>query len=414
MDISVIVIGDELLLGQVTDTNSGFIARHIAPAGWKVSDVQVVADDYEAITSAIDRSFEHSKVVVTTGGLGPTKDDITKEALRSYFGGEMQISGEVLENVKEIFNKRGLPLNKLTESQAAVPTSARIIQNRVGTAPIMWFEDSSRERVLVAMPGVPFETETMFASEVFPLLLKKFHSSDFMTHRTIIAEGISESALAERLADFEKSLPEYFHLAYLPKPGIIRLRLDGHHSDKTLLAQESDRLVNLLIEQCGNNFFYDGDRTPAEILLEELTLKNLTVATAESCTGGNIAHLITSVPGSSAAMLGGIVSYSNEVKMHLLGVKPADLENYGAVSIPVVEQMALGALTATGADISMATSGIAGPGGGSPEKPVGTVCIAVAINGNVISHTYHFPGSRDRVIDRSSTTALIMAIRALR
>lgn len=413
MDISIVAIGDELLLGQVTDTNSGFIARHIAPAGWQVKDVQVVADDADAITSAIDRAFERVSVIITTGGLGPTKDDITKEALRSYFGGEMQFHADVLENVKTIFQKRGLKLNALTEGQAIVPSSARIIQNRVGTAPIMWFEDIVRGRVLIAMPGVPFETQEMFTTEVFPQLLAKFHSTESMIHRTIMVEGISESALAERLTDFEKSLPQYFHLAYLPKPGIIRLRLDGHHSDAARLGKESSRLASRLIALCGEHFLYDGDNTPAGILLERLISKGRTAATAESCTGGNIAHLITLIPGSSAAMLGGVVSYSNEVKIHLLGVNPADLEAFGAVSIPIVEQMAHGVRTATGADIAIATSGIAGPGGGSEEKPVGTVCIAVATAGRTVSHTFRFPGSRDRVIDRASTTALIMAIRAL-
>ncbi len=413
MDISIIAIGDELLLGQVTDTNSGFIARHIAPAGWQVKDVQVVADDANAITSAIDRAFERVDIIITTGGLGPTKDDITKEALRSYFGGEMQFHNDVLENVKTIFRKRGLTLNALTESQAVVPSSARVILNRVGTAPIMWFEDTARQRVLIAMPGVPFEMQEMFTTEVFPQLLAKYHSSEAMIHRTIIVEGISESALAETLADFEKSLPEYFHLAYLPTPGFIRLRLDGHHGDADRLGKESALLTDRLIALCGDHFLYDGDCTPAGILLERLISETRTIATAESCTGGNIAHLITLIPGSSAAMRGGVVAYSNSVKTDLLGVKPDDIEALGAVSIPVVEQMARGAQTATGADLAIATSGIAGPGGGSEEKPVGTVCIAVAYAGQTVSRTFRFPGSRDRVIDRASTTAIIMAIRAL-
>ena len=412
MDISIVVIGDELLIGQVTDTNSGFIARNISPFGWQVRDVQVVADNAEAITSAIDRAFSRSRVVVTTGGLGPTKDDITKEALRTYFGGEMQFVGSVLDNVKEIFRKRGLQLNDLTASQAMVPTSARVIQNRVGTAPIMWFEDPVRERVLVAMPGVPFETREMFTTEVFPQLAEKFPTDGVVEHRTIMVEGISESDLATLLGEWEASLPDYIHLAYLPKPGLIRLRLDGHYPYTGFLDREINRYAVELKSLCGEHFLYDGDREPAEILLEKLAEKNLTVATAESCTGGNIAHLITSVPGSSASMLGGVVSYSNDVKRNLLGVSAKSLDEHGAVSIPVVEQMALGACNATGADIAMATSGIAGPGGGSEEKPVGTVCIAVATRNGITSHTFRFPGSRDRVIDRASVTAIIMAIRA--
>lgn len=412
MDVSIVVIGDELLIGQVTDTNSGFIARQMAPYGWQVRDVQVVADDSEAITTAIDRAFSRSRVVITTGGLGPTKDDITKEVLRGYFGGEMQFVGEVLENIKVIFSKRGLQLNDLTEAQAMVPSSARVIQNRVGTAPIMWFEDVVRERVLVAMPGVPFETSEMFVSEVFPQLLAKFPGSGAVAHHTVMVEGISESALATILEPWETALPDYLHLAYLPKPGLIRLRLDGHHADGDFLNGEVEHYAKELIGLCGEHFLYDGDRTPAEILLERLGEKGLSVATAESCTGGNIAHLITMVPGSSVSMLGGVVSYSNDVKHRVLGVKNETLAEYGAVSIPVVEQMAEGARRVTGADVSIATSGIAGPGGGSDEKPVGTVCIAVATPNGVKSHTYRFPGNRERVIDRASATGLIMAGRA--
>lgn len=413
MKTSIIVIGDELLIGQVTDTNSGFIARHIAPYGWEVADVQTVADEPTAIRRAIDRSFESSDVVLTTGGLGPTKDDITKSVLRDYFGGEMKMRDDVLENVKEIFRHRGIKLNTLTEQQAVVPTSAEVIQNRVGTAPIMWFERQGGG-VLVAMPGVPFETQQMFTSEVFPRLLDKFASDIAVAHRTVIAEGISESALAIRLEKWESSLPPYMHLAYLPKPGLIRLRLDGHHHDIKYINRETNRYAEELIGLCGENFLYDGDKTPAEILLEKLIEKHLTVATAESCTGGNIAHLITSIPGSSQAMKGGVVAYSNSVKSQLLEVGELTLARHGAVSLPVVEEMAVGACRATGADIAMATSGVAGPGGGTDEKPVGTVCIAVAkSDGKTESRTFRFPGSRDRVIDRASQTALIMAIRAI-
>lgn len=412
MKTSVIVIGDELLIGQVTDTNSGFIARHMAPYGWEVSNVQVVSDTAEAIRQAIDRAFELTPVVLTTGGLGPTKDDITKTVLRDYFGGEMQMRQDVLDNVKEIFRRRGIALNPLTESQAIVPTSADVIQNRVGTAPIMWFEQNGR--VLVAMPGVPFETQEMFTSEVFPRLRSTYNTNTFVAHRTILVEGISESALAMRLEEWETALPSHLHLAYLPKSGLIRLRLDGHHTDEKFIEVEIERYTSQLIELCGDNFLYAGDKTPAEILLEKLIEKNLTVATAESCTGGNIAHLITAIPGSSQAMLGGVVSYSNHLKCQLLNVAPDTLIANGAVSIPVAEQMAIGACHVTGADIAMATSGIAGPGGGTDEKPVGTVCIAVAkSDGTIWSNTYRFPGTRERVIDRASQTALIRAIRLI-
>lgn len=414
MKLSIIAIGDELLIGQVTDTNSGFIARHIAPMGWEVDSVQVVADDAQAITTAINQAFERTDVVLTTGGLGPTKDDITKEALRTYFGGEMRRDDAVMDNVNEIFRRRGLKMNALTESQAMVPTSARVIQNRVGTAPIMWFDHTDGERVLVAMPGVPFEMQEMFVTEVFPRLLAKYPGSDAVEHRTIMVEGISESALAMRLERWETALPTHIHLAYLPKQGIIRLRLDGHGPNRKILAAEIERYKAELIELCSTNFLYDGDKTPAEILLETAIAQGVTLCTAESCTGGNIAHCLTAIPGSSQAMNGGVVAYSNAVKMALLGVESATLEAHGAVSEPVVRHMAEGARRATDSHLAMATSGIAGPGGGSDAKPVGTVCIAVSTPEGTEAVTFHFPGDRQRVIDRATTTALIMAIKKLR
>lgn len=412
MNVSIIAIGDELLIGQVIDTNSGDIARHIAPAGWKVNDVQVVADSPQAIKSAIARAFETSDVVLTTGGLGPTKDDITKQVMCEIFGGEMKESPEVLANVMEVMEKRGLKLNDLTAAQAIVPTSCKVIQNRVGTAPIMWFEKESK--VLVAMPGVPFETREMFTSEVFPMLCRRFKTDVNISHRTMMVCDISESLLATKLDEWENALPPYLHLAYLPKPGLIRLRLDGQHHDKETLEMEMDRQYAKLRELTGEHFLADGDLTPAGILLNALAEHGLSLATAESCTGGNIAHMITSVPGSSNAMKGGVVAYSNEVKHALLGVDNDTLARFGAVSIPVVEQMSKGACNACCADIGIATSGIAGPGGGSAEKPVGTVCIAVSTPKFTISHTYHFPGDRQRVIDRASTTGLIMAVKAVR
>lgn len=415
MKVSIIVIGDELLIGQVTDTNSGFLARQMAPKGWEVNDVQVVADDSEAITAAIERAFANSNIVLTTGGLGPTKDDITKQTLCKIFGGTLEEDLEVTANIKEVFKRRGLKLNPLTAAQAWVPTSARVIQNRVGTAPVMWFERTDPKRVLVAMPGVPFETEHVFTREVFPRLLEAFPSPDAISHRTIMVGGISESALAMQLEEFESSLPENLHLAYLPKPGIIRLRLDGHGKDPNELNALMSEQAYRLRMACGEYFLCDGDFTPAEIVLNRLNAEKLTFATAESCTGGNIAHLITSIAGSSAVMKGGVVAYCNEVKATLLGVSTEDLASYGAVSIPVVEQMAAGACRALGADVAVATSGIAGPGGATPTKPVGTVCIAAATaSGKVISDTFHFPGNRERVIDRASTTALLLALKLLK
>lgn len=413
MQVSIIVIGDELLIGQVTDTNSGDIARRLTPYGWSVSDVQVVADDADAILGAIGRAFDHSQVVLTTGGLGPTKDDITKATLCRYFGGELREDPEVLANVKRVVEARGIQLNELTAAQSIVPTSCRVIQNQVGTAPLMWFERDGK--VLVAMPGVPFETRHMFDAEVLPRLLERFHSDTAIAHRTTIVTGYTESALAEKISRWEDALPAYAHLAYLPKPGLIRLRLDGLHSDGAFIDAELDRLQHELISQFApENILATEDRTPAEILIRELRERHLTLATAESCTGGNIAHAITSIAGASDVYSGSVVSYSNEVKANVLGVSQQDLAQYGAVSIPVVEQMAAGAVRVIGTQCAMSTSGIAGPGGGTPEKPTGTVCIAVTACGRMKSATYHFPGNRERVINRSTDTAMIDLIQLLR
>lgn len=408
MNVSIIVIGDEILIGQVIDTNSGDIARMIGPYGWKVNDVQVVGDDSTLILRAINRAFELSNIVLTTGGLGPTKDDITKSTLCQYFGGELYENVDVLENVKEVVAKRGLKLNTLTATQAIVPSSCKVIQNRVGTAPLMWFE--KERKVLVAMPGVPFETQQMFREAVLPMLLNKFKSNIVIEHRTLLVTGWSESQLAMKICEWENTLPPYIHLAYLPKPGLIRLRFDGTHHDHDFINLELDKYKHELIKQLGNDILHDEDLTPAEILLYHLNRLGLTVATAESCTGGNIAHQITSIAGSSSVFMGSVVAYSNDVKHRVLGVNNETLKSYGAVSIPTVEEMAQGACNVIGTDCAIVTSGIAGPSGGTPDKPVGTICIAVKTPYGITSATHHFPGNRSRVIDRATTTAIISLI----
>lgn len=412
MNVSIIAIGDELLIGQVIDTNSGDIAHMLNPVGWKVNDVQVIGDNADEIHRAIDRAFAVSDVVLTTGGLGPTKDDITKSVLCQYFGGELKEDAATLENVKEIVRKRGFKINVLTASQAIVPTSCRVIQNLVGTAPLMWFEKNGK--VLVSMPGVPFETRQMFRDAVLPQLLEKFHSNITIEHRTLLVINYTESALATKIASWEDALPQHIHLAYLPKPGLIRLRLDGTHHDKAFINNELNHYHSQLIDMLGDDILFTEDRSVEEILLHYLNEAELTVSTAESCTGGNIAHLITSIAGSSSSFMGSIVAYSNDVKHRVLGVNNETLSQYGAVSIPVVEQMATGACKTLNTDCAIATSGIAGPGGGTAEKPVGTVCIAVKTPQAIVSNTFHFPGNRSRVIDRTSTTAIIMLIEQLK
>ena len=411
MKVTVICIGDELLIGQVIDTNSGFLARTIAPEGWEIDHTEIVGDNAADITDAIERAFTRTDVVLTTGGLGPTADDITKPVLCGIFGGGMRFDKSTERNVEEIMRRRGREMNELTRAQAIVPEAATIIRNSVGTAPILMFEREGK--TLVAMPGVPFETQEMFTSEVFPRLLRKYTSDTVTAHRTFIVAGLSESNLATHLADFEASLPEGLHLAYLPRPGIIRLRLDGHAPDHATLDPLMDSYASRLSSEVEHWLIADEDLPTAAILLRHLIDRRLTVATAESCTGGNIAHEITLVPGSSEAMLGGVVSYSNEAKQNLLGVSGELIAAHGAVSIPVVEAMASGARKTLGADVTIATSGIAGPGGGTPEKPVGTVCVAVAGPTGICSTTLHLTGTRDRIITRATSEALLMAIGAV-
>lgn len=411
MKVSIIVIGDELLIGQVTDTNSGFLARTMRPAGWEVLKVEVVPDDNAAIRRAVVEALGRADVVLTTGGLGPTKDDITKQALMDVFGGELYRDEAVEANVREIVEKRGIRLNSLTADQALVPTSCRVIQNRLGTAPIMVFEQEGK--TLVAMPGVPFETRGMFASEVFPMLLRHYAPDVALRSDVVQAVDITESDLALRLAGWEGALPPFLHLAYLPQPGLIRLRLDGSHTDRALLDAEMDRRRAELITLVGDNLFADSDITPAGYLIKLLASRGLTVATAESCTGGAVSAAITAIPGASEVMQGAVVSYSNDVKTSVLGVDPKAIEAVGAVSEPVVRQMAAGVARLCGADCAIATSGVAGPGGGTPDKPVGTVWIGVLTPAGSQAWCFRFPGDRERVVGRAVMTALLRLCKAL-
>lgn len=398
------MIGDELLIGQVTDTNSGFIARTIAPEGWTVEGVETVGDNPEAIEEAVRRGFSQAEVVLTTGGLGPTKDDITKGVLMKIFGGELVRDEAVSANVEAVMSARGLKVNRLTADQALVPSSCTVIQNRLGTAPLMWFEDN--RGVLVAMPGVPAETEGMFAAEVWPMLRHRFGQGESLTHSSFIVTGISESALAERLSGWEESLPGNFHLAYLPNAGYIRLRLDSIGAEGTEVETMRAGLKGLL----GDNLVAEGDTTPARILLDAASELGMTLGSGESCTGGNITGALTAVPGASAVVKGGVVAYSNEVKTGVLGVPESLIASHGAVSEPVAAAMAEGVCRVLGSDVAMATSGVAGPGGGSPEKPVGTVCIAVAVRGKCVAAvTRHFPGDRSGVVVRAVNAALLLA-----
>lgn len=412
MKVSVIAIGDELLIGQVADTNSGTIAREINPDGWAIESIRVVADAADQIEHAVRQALSETDIVLTTGGLGPTKDDITKETLRKIFGGEMILNKAVEKNVLEVMRKRGLQINALTAAQAYVPSSCKVIQNRVGTAPLMWFEKDGK--VLVSMPGVPFEMEEMFHTDIFPMLKQRFPETESICHRTFVVAGYSESKLATILEKFEQEMPGNIHLAYLPKPGVVRLRLTGHDIDSSRLSATMDALSDKLDSILGKNLICKGDKTPAEILGFLLKDKSLSVATAESCTGGNIAHEITQIAGSSSYYKGSVVAYANETKIDILGIDAETLEKEGAVSEPVVRQMAEGVAKQLSTDCAIATSGIAGPSGGTPEKPVGTVWIAATYSGKTVAKLFKFAGNRNRVINHATTMAELMLIEMIK
>lgn len=409
INTSIVIIGDEILLGRVTDTNSGAIARAMDRAGSRIVSIATVGDNAQAIRNAVEAALAESDVVFTTGGLGPTKDDITKRVLTDIFGGETVRNDEVTKNIESIFAAKGLKLNPLTLDQALVPASATIIQNRLGTAPIMVF--SKDGKTLVSMPGVPFETEGMLP-EVVCHIIEVRRPGSGLRHTTFVVTGISESALAGCLDSYEQSLPEDYKLAYLPDSPVIRLRLDGPEADVQYAAY-SEALKSALSVINDLTILGCGEKTIGELVVERLKEKGLTMATAESCTGGNIAHIITSVPGASEVFTGGVVSYANSAKINVLGVGAETLADNGAVSRPVVLQMVGGACKALAADCAVATSGIAGPGGGTPDKPVGTVWIAVRTPQGSEAVCYRFPGSRDRVIARASATALIMLLKRL-
>lgn len=409
MKLSIIIIGDEILLGQVTDTNSGEIARSLIPLGWDIVEIRVVGDTFEAISKAVSECLSKSDLVITTGGLGPTKDDITKKVLLNYFGGEMIEDSDVLENVKLIFKKRGLTLNALTKTQAMVPSSCRIIQNDFGTAPIMWFEKDGK--TLVSMPGVPFECVGMLHKTVIHEIKEKFSKRESFLHHTLIVRGITESSLAELLNNFETELPDNIHLAYLPNPGYIRLRLDAVFDEEAPAKHKIfEKWVTELKSQIGSYLVHDGDAYPSEILLDRLRRNNFTIATAESCTGGNIARSITAIAGCSDSFLGGVVSYANSVKTNVLGVNHIDIESFGAVSETVVRQMADGVARLTDSDCAIATSGIAGPGGAVPQKPVGTVWVAVHTPTCTKTKLLHLNGNRHLIIERATTEAILFLI----
>lgn len=411
MNVEIIVIGDELLIGQVTDTNSGWIARELNHIGWEVTEITTVRDRSREITDALNSSFGRVDVVLMTGGLGPTKDDITKQTLCDYFGGKLVFDESVFANVEAIFRRRKLTMNDSTRNQAYVPNMCTVIQNPVGTAPVMWFERNGK--VLVSMPGVPTEMKTVMKEVVISRLREYFQDHSSILHRTCLVKDFTESRLSETLSDFEAQLPACIKLAYLPTPGVIRLRLTARGDEESYLQKIIDDEFFKLRTILGSHLFCGSDTTLAGALGSILAERGETLATAESCTGGNIAHEITRIAGSSVYLKGSVVAYSNEVKTRVLNVSSEILSGFGAVSRETVLQMVSGVQRLLSSDCAIATSGIAGPGGGSVEKPVGTVWIAVRYGERSEVECFCFEGDREQVIARATQSALLMLIQLM-
>ena len=404
MQVTIINIGDELLIGQVVNTNASTMSRMLTAAGMDVKKTLVVGDVYSDIWVAVDEALRDSDAVLVTGGLGPTKDDITKKLLCEYFDSELVESQMALDNVRRIFESRGYELTPVNRAQALVPKCCEVLNNDLGTAPCMWFSQESK--VLVSLPGVPFEMEWLMRNRVLPKLQETF-KTDIITTKNILVQGIGESFLSDLIEPWELSLPENIKLAYLPVAGLTKLRLTVHGSyDPTILKGLYDLAGKYIVgEDC---------ETLDELVHKTLTERGLTLATAESCTGGNIARLLTAQAGASAYFKGGVVAYSNEVKESVLGVKHSTLEAHGAVSEATVREMAEGVRTRLGADLAIATTGVAGPDGGTPEKPVGTVWIAVADATHTEAKLLQFGANRrQQNIDRSTNQAFAMLIRLI-
>jgi nicotinamide-nucleotide amidase len=403
MKAVIITIGDELLIGQTIDTNSAWIGAEMSKSGFDVCRITSVHDRREDIIYTLNEAAGKTDVVLITGGLGPTSDDITKQTLCEFFNTHLVLNQEVLGMIEEMMRQRNFPMNENNRRQAEVPESCRILKNATGTAPGMWFE--KEETIYISMPGVPHEMKHLMTELVLPELNKRFRSQ-VIIHRNIMTYGTGESILAEILTDFESGLPECIRLAYLPAWGIIKLRLTGTGADQNIVSDLIDEQVGKLFKIIPE-YIYSEDEESLEMVIGRLLKSGKkTVSTAESCTGGEIAHMITSIPGSSVYYKGSIVAYSNSVKTQLLGVHDYILEKYGAVSEQTVKEMADGSRNLFNTDFAVATSGIAGPDGGTELKPVGTVWIAVSSDKRTVCEKRVFGNDRIANIKRFSLAAL--------
>lgn len=410
-EVEIITIGDEILIGQIVDTNSAFIAQLLNMNGLSVKQISSVSDDRKHILKALDEAKERADIILITGGLGPTKDDITKKTLCEYFNTTMRFDDEAFADVTAIFATYGKEVTPVNRLQAEVPAICEVIRNKNGTAPGMWF--SVEGKIFVSMPGVPYEMKAMMKEQVVPKL-KSLLRLPFILHKTVLTQGIGESTLSELISGWEDSLAkDNIKLAYLPSPGMVRLRLSTKGNDEQELSEAVERKIGelkiLIPEYIYGYETYGEEKETLEMMVGKLLKeKRKTVSTAESCTGGYISHLITKVPGSSAYYTGSVISYAYSIKESELGVPHEVIEKHGAVSQPVVEQMAKAIREKYKTDYSVSASGIAGPDGGTADKPVGTVWIAVATPDKMISEKFLFGNNRERNIQKTANAALNM------
>ena len=407
----IITIGDEILIGQIVDTNSAWISQKLNDAGIRVKQISSVSDDREHILEALSLASGRADLIIITGGLGPTKDDITKKTLAGYFNTGYRCDQESLENVKNIFAKYKRPVLEVNIRQADVLENCITLQNKNGTAPGMWIEH--QDKIYVSLPGVPFEMKYLMEEEVIPKVISKF-KLPVISHHTILTAGIGESILADEISDIEDSLPAHIKLAYLPKLGVVRLRLSGYADHKEELEVEISAIMKQIVARIPDYVIAEADLTLEKSILDFMQARKLTLSVAESCTGGALSQTITRNPGSSAVFLGGAITYSNNLKETVVGVSSQTLQQFGAVSEQTVLEMASGAIKAFKSDYSIAVSGVAGPDGGTEDKPVGTVWIAIANSKKAKGKKYQFGNKRIQNIERSVTSALIMLFKLLK
>lgn len=410
MTAHILIIGDEILIGQIIDTNSAWMSQQLNLRGFRVTGKSTVPDTREAILDGIEQAARRADVVLMTGGLGPTKDDVTKKTLADLFDSPMSFHQETYARMAAYFTRIGRKLPDAAVIQATLPDKARILTNKVGSAPGMWFERDGK--VFVSLPGVPFEMQYLMTEEVLPRLSARFPGRP-IAHRTLRTAGEGESVIAKRLEFFEDALPPNIKLAYLPSLGQVRLRLTGTWDEADIPPNASELLRDQLDAKAADMYallpdlvYGTDEETLEQVVGDLLRKKNLQFGTAESCTGGYIAHLITSVPGASAYFPGSIVPYSNEMKIRLLGVRPDTLAQFGAVSEQAVREMVTGALDTLCVDVALAVSGIAGPGGGTPEKPVGMVWLAVGNRERIVTQKQVFARDRSKNIQLAGVYGL--------